>query len=779
MKKNNFYIGNWSLIFTENERLVSDGKSSDIDVLRKRGYTEISASVPGNPLRDMANVGMISEPYFGANSAMRTGEYTHFFYVSEFFFDGSLSSPFLVFEGIDTVADIYLNGVHIGRCENMFTSHEFDISEIVIKGNNRLLVHITPAVIEARKYQLTMNDSAQKYNYPSLYIRKAAHSFGWDIFPRFPAGGLFRPVFIKETRKERIKEIYAYTTKLDGGRAELNLLYNLDIASDDISRYSLCINGKCGKSVFCKEEVLWHTGGKMRLTVDDAVLWYPRGSGEPNLYDVSVSLIKDKRELDTYTLKLGIRTVELQRTSITDGDGNGEFCFMVNGKKIFCKGTNFVPCDALHANDEERLGRILPMLTDLECNMIRVWGGGIYESDTLYEFCDENGIMVWQDFMMGCAVYPSDDRFAEKIRTEAEFVVKRLRQHPSIVLWAGDNENDIAYLGWYDKRRDPNENRLTRDIIPAVLLTHDFTRPYLPSSPYVDSIAFESEYKYMPEDHLWGPRDYFKGEYYSTSLCHFVSETGYHGCPSPKSLRRFISEEKLFSARDNKTWQCIENNDEWLIHSSSPEADLGAPYSYRIRLMADQVVTLFGESVPFTLEDFAKASQISQAEAKKFFIERCRTAKWRKTGILWWNLIDGWPQISDAVVDYYFTKKLAYSYIKRSQAPVCIIAAEPDAGGEIPVFAVNDLNKETIISYKIKDIKGEMIFEGEYNAPPDSSEMILKIPDKNSGRRIVLIEWVVDGKAYSNHYIEDIRGISYSEYLGFMSITGYSDYFDF
>ena len=269
--------------------------------------------------------------------------------------------------------------------------------------------------------------------------------------------------------------------------------------------------------------------------------------------------------------------------------------------------------------------------------------------------------MIWQDFSMACGYYPQSESFYNKMHKEAVSVVPRLRNHPSVILWAGDNECDDSIKS---KQIDPNTNVITRKAIPSAISKEDSymgkdTRPYLPSSPYCDPVAFETK-RPMSEEHLWGPRDYFKGNFYKTSVCCFASETGYHGCPAPDSLKKFIAPENLWPWRE-----AGENyaNKAWLAHATCARTEKDHPFAYRIPLMTNQVVTLFG-SEPEDLNLYALQSQISQAEAKKYFIERFRVTKWRRTGIIWWNLIDGWPQISDAIVDWYGTKKLAYSYIK-------------------------------------------------------------------------------------------------------------------
>ena len=214
----------------------------------------------------------------------------------------------------------------------------------------------------------------------------------------------------------------------------------------------------------------------------------------------------------------------------------------------------------------------------------------------------------------------------------------------------------------------------------------------------------------------------------------------------------------------------------WLAHAASLEDKAGAPYVYRIRLMADQVTTLFGNSVPNTLDDFAKASQISQAEAKKYFIERFRVSKWRRTGIIWWNLIDGWPQFSDAVVDYYGTKKLAYHYIKRSQEPVCMMFDEPK-GAFLPLCAVNEYDKDHTLSYEIIDLTTDRtVVKSTALAEAGSSVCVYKVEIDPSEKHFYLVKWELDGKTYSNHYMTNIKDIDYSEYLGYLGKCGYDEF---
>jgi beta-mannosidase len=504
------------------------------------------------------------------------------------------------------------------------------------------------------------------------------------------------------------------------------------------------------------------------LTVNDAKLWWPKGYGEPNLYEITVFLKRDGHAVDTRRFRTGIRTVKLDRTSVTDIFMNGRFHFIINGKPVFIMGTNWVPADAYHSRDAERLPQIMELLDDIGCNAVRCWGGNVYESPVFYDRCDELGIMVWQDFAMACGVYPADDEFCAVMRQEAETIVRSLRQHPSIILWAGDNECDQAY-GWNGFGRNPAENRVTREVIPRVLHAEDPTRPYIPSSPYIDEEAFKLPERYLPENHLWGPRDYFKSAYYKDSLCSFSSEMGYHGSPSRESLEKFISPGKLWPWRDN---------DEWDIHASSPEPSKEGVYNYRVELMAKQIFELFGFE-PDNLNDFILASQISQAEAFKFYIEMFRYGQPKRSGIIWWNLMDGWPQFSDAVVDYYFIKKPAYSYIKASQQPFILAFGEPE-DWMLPLMAVNNTQQPLAFSYTVTDYDtGDIILKGESAVEKHTAVEINRYAYRQGEKKLYIIEWDKNGETGRNHYLAGNPPFNFNWYKRFFyaalspaSVTG-------
>lgn len=585
----------------------------DLDSLCNSNITVIEGHVPGNYEIDLEKAGIIENPFYGKNLLKSLDrEMDHLFYGKKFVLDKVINEKYILrFDGIDTIADIYLNGSLLAHTENMLRGYEFEVGEELLnKGDNELLVHIIPVSLEARKYDNPLFQNGLKYEMDSLNIRKSPYMYGWDIFPRMLSGGIWKSVRIFNKPDFRFIQSYLFVRNLntDYSSAQLEFFYEVDLNEAPYHGFEIVLEGHCKESSFSMNWDVWSKAGHFTFDVENPLLWWPRRSGEPELYDVKVQLKKDGVCYAQKDFRFGIRTVELQKTSLTNENGKGEFCFWVNHKKTFILGTNWVPLDSLPSRGKERIEPSLKLVEDLDCNMIRCWGGGYYEDDYLYDRCDELGILVWQDFMQACGLYPENETFLRNFEEEVVWQVRRLRQHACLALWSGDNENDMSY-GWLTNYRlDPNQNRNTRKIIPQVLRMNDYIREYLPSSPYMDETAYRysTTDTYLPEQHLWGPRDYYKGDYYRNAFAHFASETGYHGCPSVESIKKFITPEGLWPYKDNG---------EWLLHASSPTMKKDETYAYRIELMANQIKVLFGE-VPDNLEDFACMSQISQAEAK-------------------------------------------------------------------------------------------------------------------------------------------------------------------
>lgn len=719
----------------------------------------ISAQVPGNVEIDLMNAGILPDIFFG-NNVKLTRPYEFYRWRYERAFEAPAlevgQRAFLRFEGVDLVADYYLNGERVYHSENALIEHRFEVTDRLREGRNELAVTLASPILHAARQRYDAYCSALTGTYEALKLRKAPSAFGWDIMPRTVSAGLWRGVWLEIEQPNEIEEVYLTTLGLSGGRARILCTYR---AHTDVPYYeglALRIEGWLhGERAFSLEQPMRFVSGRCEFEIENPQLWWPAGYGEPALYQVTLTMLRAGRALASATEPLGVRTVELRRTEVTDARG-GEFCFVVNGQRILCKGSNWVPADALHSRDAGRYGRMLEMWSDTGCNILRAWGGGVYEDHAFFDECDRRGIMVWQDFCMACSMYPLDEAFLLQMRQEAEAVVTKLRNHPSIVLWSGDNECD-AFTGAID----PGKNRITREVLPQVITRLDPYRPYLPSSPYVSEEVFrlrggegQALNALMPEDHLWGPRDYFKSSFYTQSPTHFVSETGYHGCNNLSSIRRFISPDKLWP------WKL---NDEWLTHASEMYGPEG-PYAYRIQLMADQIHELFGID-PEQLEDFILASQISQAEAKKFFIELTRCKKWRRTGVIWWNMIDGWPQFSDAVVSYDFEKKLAYHYIKRSQQPLCLMMAEPE-NWHARLMAGNDTLRGFAGRCRVWDgDTGETLYEGRFEAAANATTEVARIRISHGDQRLLLMNWRTDeGMAGANHYVVGTPPLSFERY---------------
>jgi len=772
--------GTWKLVLIHHQDFVKMELPLRYDAIAAAGamgFVVLDATVPGNFEIDLEKAGKIPDPFFGTNVLkMFEWEDCHAVYARKFSYKAEADKrPELIFEGIDTIADIYLNGVFLAHTDNMFITHRIPATNLR-DGENELTVHISPACLEARKNTVSAGNTHLKYNYECLRLRKAPSMFGWDITPRLVSAGIYRSTGIYLRPPESFRQCYLMTVNTDPDRkkAELELFYETDIGDNPVSDYSISITGKCDAvsgevSEFSQSARLWFPSGKLRFKITNAELWWPRGYGKANLYDIEVRLEKNGKPVDSYKTKTGLRTVKLVRTGTTDMFHNGAFHFMINGRKVFIMGTNWVPVDSYHSRDKARIPGIMKLLDDIGCNAVRCWGGNIYEDPLFYQYCNEMGVMVWQDFAMACGVYPTDAEFKKVIYDEAVCVIRHLRQHPSIILWSGDNECD-QFISGDGYGRNPNLNRLTREILPDAVFNEDPTRPFLPSSPYIDEEAVKLPCAFLSENHLWGPRDYFKSQFYKGSLCHFASEMGYHGSVSVESMKRFISPEKLWP------WQ---DNDEWLVHAASPETSKNGHYVYRIELMAKQIKELFG-TVPDKLEDFVLASQISQAEAKKFFVELFRTQSHR-SGIIWWNLIDGWPQFSDAVVDYYFAKKLAYYYLRQSQQPFILTFTEPK-DWKIGLCASNLTGIGPLdFSYRVKDYaSGATVLSGKASCPDQGIFEAAVLPYSQGEKKIYLIEWTsypsdsrcpkdsIDAHNGRNHYLAGNPPFELSFYRDFL-----------
>ncbi len=738
--------GEWTLYYQPE----TAGQTGDFEPAWLDSWPQVPASVPGNVELDLMRAGLEPDPFYGENlHGFARYEYCQWIYRREFDLPAGFrpASPggrvVLRFGGIDTLADIYCNGRLVGQAANMLIGQEFDVTaHIRPGGRNEVVVHIHAAMNEARRREYTMAMRGTGHRNEIGWLRKAPHSFGWDIAPRLLSAGLWRDVSLAVLPGTRFLETYYATPQLTPDGIWLQYGYRFTTDADTLAGFRVRVSGCCinpaddvPAPAFSHEAAAHFVSANHECLIRQPLLWWPRGYGSQPLYQVRMDLLLHGQVVASRTETIGLRVVRLERR-FTPGDQ--EFQFQVNDCRIFVKGTNWVPLDALHSRDAGRLDQAVGLCAEAGCNMVRCWGGNVYEDQAFFDACDRAGIMVWQDFAMGNTNYAQTADFAAMLEQEAGAVIRKLRNHPSLVLWSGDNEIDYKNQGYRYPHADSWYNRVSRETLVQLVQAHDPYRFFIASSPEIP-VGFAVDN--VPEQHTWGPRAWYKDDYYKHASAHFISEAGYHGCPAPSSLRRFIPADRLWPL----------DNPVWAMHSTE-DIRIEPVLNSRNRLMADQVRILAGEA-PDDLAAFARLSQISQAEALKFFVERTRALKGRRTGLIWWNLLDCWPQISDAVVDYYFTKKLAFHYLKRAQQPVLVLLGEV-SGWQQPVIISNDTRADVTVSLSVTDAdSGEIGLQGTWTVPAGANAEAGQLTVIVSRQGLWLIRWQVGGREYGNHYL--------------------------
>ncbi len=633
----------------------------------------LPARVPGCVQLDLIREGLLEDPFYRMNEyAAQSLEVKDWTYRTEFALsqeDLTADELLLVFEGIDTYADVTLNDVFIGSAANMFVPQTFDVCEHVHVGTNTLRVDLYSAVTHPRTLRQNSPLSLVSSTEPSRpYIRKAQYSYGWDWGPRLVQIGLWRPVRLEITRRAHVVSPYCYTRSLDGDTAHLWVGAQVDTWLGSELRAEVAI-GLRGVTVATAAVPVTLSRGEpgidVGVDVPNAELWWPNELGAQPLYDVTIRIFEGDDLADETALRVGLRTVRL----IQEADVEGRtFVLAINDVPIFCKGANWIPGDSL-----------LPRLTradyfaqirraaDVHMNMLRIWGGGIYEDPAFYDACDEMGIMVWQDFMYACAQYPDElDWFQEAARAEAEQVVTLLRNHPSIVLWCGNNENNWGFDEWWHVG-EPKflGNYVYREILPAVCAELDPSRPYWVSSPYggehPNGAAEGDRHQWM----VWSNwQDYGQ---YQRDTGRFISEFGFQAMPAWKTVLEYTApEDRTILSPVMRSHNKMAEGTERLL-----------------RFMSGRL------GLPKDLRAYTYLSQFNQAEAIRTGVEHWRLRKFRTAGALYWQLNDCWPVASWSSVDYRGRKKGLYYYTRAFFAPILpVLRLEDD---RIALHAVSDL----------------------------------------------------------------------------------------
>jgi len=739
----------------------------------------IAATVPGNVELDLQRAGLIGDPMpVDRLDAMQDWET-----VDDWLYESSFDAPVLesgeslrlVLEGVNTVAEARVNGETVMHCENMLIPHGANLPTGLLRPKGNVLeVFIRSALLHARRYRYDTG-MAPARRMDSLFLRKARHLWGWDNAPRLPSAGLWRPVRLEVVPAVRFEEVYFYTHKVNDDIVLVGCDWRLAIPDRDLKSchgvWRLRDGGEVEREM--RFEIDFEAGRTWwRLPRKAVRLWWPRGMGEPALYEAELLLFEGEDCLARHRESFGIRDIRLDYTAETTTDGGGSFIFRCNGEPVFIRGTNWKPLDALHSRAEAKVGSALEACLDLNCNMIRIWGGGIYESAAFFDFCDAHGIMVWQDFMFACEIPPQDADFRERVRHEAESVVRSQRNHPSLVLWCGDNEIDAMY-SWdqtVSPHARPSQNLISRQVLPEVVRSFDPYRVYLPSSPHLSDRTGAARRAGKPgppatEEHLY-PTDANFRDIYRRSAAHFIGETGpfYINAiaPSPNCLERERSRlERLWEQPIDRTGYSLALHQEDRYCLTWKDA-------CRTRLRQQ-----FGRDFPLDpFEDFALGVNILCAEMFKFAIEWSRARKWRKTGVLWWSLADMWPVLFNySVMDFHLRpKQPCYDWIRAAQQPFALLVADPE-DGPLELLAANDTLRPLRGSYRIFAVDAfgaeRELRTGDYAAAPNANTVLHRF-ERPAARELWVLCWRNEEGAGANHFITGEPPYDFSAYAGWV-----------
>ena len=618
-------------------------------------------TVPGTVYTDLLTQGLIVDPYVGENEdEVRDLSYNDYLYEREFLISKEVLNNernLLICKGIDTIADLLVNGKQIGICENMHREYEFDLTGFLKEGVNRIRVYFHSPM----KYMQKLYEKKPLWGVTSTvpgyqYIRKAHCMFGWDWGPKLPDMGIWRDIYIEEVNGARIQNVQIRQQNEEEVSHLSVVLKNEVIQSDAAGMIAECrVYDPEGRELTLQTEDVKETQ-IFQIEIKNPERWWPNGYGEQKLYRVCVSLKKENHTVQERSIRFGIRDFTVVRRPDEWGAG---FTFCINGMEIFAKGANYIPEDSIFGKrSKERTERLLKDCRRANFNCIRVWGGGCYPDDYFYDLCDELGLLVWQDFMFACAVYNLTDAFEENITAEFVDNVRRLRHHASLALWCGNNEMEqfVAQGEWVTSMRQKADYiKMYEYIIPKVLKAEDPQAFYWPASPSSGG-SFDD-----PQDPTRGDVHYWMVWHgllpftdYRNHQFRYVSEFGFQSFPCMETIESFTAPEdrNVFSYVMEKHQRNASANGRILFY-------LSQMYLY-----------------PRSLELLVYASQLLQAQAMQYGVEHWRRHRGCCMGAVVWQLNDCWPVASWASIDYFGRWKALHYYEKRFFAPVLISCHE-------------------------------------------------------------------------------------------------------
>ena len=718
------------------------------------------AIVPGVVHTDLLNNKLIDDPFYRDNEqklqwiGKTDWEYQTTFNVTPEIL--ARENVDLVFEGLDTYANVFLNNESLLNADNMFRTWRVNCKRLLKPGANSLRIRFRSPINEVLPlmakldYQLPAgNDQGEK---TSPHTRKAPYQFGWDWGPRFVTSGIWRPVYLESWDKARVENLYILPRQVTAAAATLRA--EVEVVANSQANATIVIDNLTDKSIAAKREVNLAPGSN-RVALDFVItrpaLWWPNGLGAHPLYSFKARLLINGKLIDTTTTRTGLRSFELRQQRDKSGKS---FTFVVNGVPVFAKGANWIPADSFPTRiTTAKYRQLLESARDSNMNMLRVWGGGIYERDDFYELCDEMGILVWQDFMFGCSLYPGDQAFLDNVRQEAIDNVKRLRNHPSIVIWVGNNEIESGWFHWGWKNQFPA--RLWDDylkvfygVLPEVCSSLDPSRPYWPSSPS-SNLEEDNESQKMGDLHYWQVwHASLPFSEYEKQFPRFMSEYGFQSFPQLETVNTYTV------PADHDIQSPV-----MMAHQRHPRGN---------QLIREYMLREYPE--PKDFESFLYVSQVLQAEGIKIGAEHLRRIMPHNMGSLFWQLNDCWPVASWSSIDYTGRWKALQYYARRFYSE--ILVSPHLENGNVNVFVVSDRLQPVSaqLNLSLLDFNGNKLWskQQEIEIPALNSKTYLTIPinallaGKDSNKVFLLTEVLVAGKPVSTnqHFFGAYKNLS-------------------
>lgn len=665
-----------------------------IDDTGLRAPIDIEAQVPGHVHQDLQRAGLIDDPLLRDNAdRCQWVEHTQWTYKTTFELDALREGfPVLAFEGLDTVAEVYLNGCLLGQTDNMFIRYRFDVAGLLRLGSNDIVVRFAPVprALADKPYA----GYAAAFSNERVYMRRMQCTFGWDWVHRLVSYGIWKPVRLVYESPSTIEDVFAYTRVLDDRGAEIRCHVEVKRRTEAPMRATVTIRDPEGTVVWEANRPVFGDALEVEAHLREPRLWWPSGYGDQPIYTVETTIYgASGGALDTRSSTLGIRTVRFERLIDRPGspemstterlrreqpqwDRNGDapgssFTLIVNGVPVFCKGANWVPVNPFPSRVEERhYEHLLKLARDGHVTLLRCWGGGIFEPEPFWSWCDRLGLLVCQDFLMACGSYPEDDTaWAASLREEASAGIRALRNHPSLVWWNGDNENGI----FHDEDDPRYPGRRTAETITGRLCAElDPSRPFTPTSPFGGSpnLSFTTGtshhtgimldmFDYIRANDL---RDY-RG-YFASFLSRFCSEFPMFGTPELHTLLRFVSEADL----EDPAYAMLE------YHTKNHPGLTDFSLFKVLLLLADKLMP----APPSPGERIRRMSYV-QHELTRLVVEAYRRSRYYASGILFWMYNDCWPASGWSLIDYYGYPKGGYYGFKAASKPVIAsISHDPD-----------------------------------------------------------------------------------------------------